>query len=381
MNYKISEFPYNFHFIFFSKGCNAKDPMLIVRSYLPIISDTESKVSQFLSSVDETGLNKISEICMHDVTEGVKIVRDLKDIINKAEAQAVQSISIAECPRINSIYVEAIHNGVCTSLPWATLWIFFSLLVIGLNGMAMVTLRSSILEHSKVFSFLRQHSTFDDDDDYNDTDFDAVVGTCADNESVMVQHDTVHNDRDIGNFTTQRVQTSEHLKVLTFDGNLSTVDNSGGTDTDDVIVNSSVRDSNVFEHDFLDNECRNNNCMLRDGNVVEIAAFGDATDINALNGCRNDHEYSAKQHEHMNCDCEKDDFNLVDKDRRNSSSLDDIANINNVSCVDDVCDHDIFCAGRDNAISSNDGINQRNESAISSRHLQTSIPNDDIVKI
>ena len=50
------------------------------------------------------------------------------------------------CESVNSLYVDTVHDNVCTDIPYGIFWAFASLLIVSYFGMIMVTLRSSWLE-------------------------------------------------------------------------------------------------------------------------------------------------------------------------------------------------------------------------------------------
>lgn len=128
------------------KGCSTQDPFLFIEEYLVLLDEAMAALKKNLDSVDDVGTDVISVRCGHDVTEEVMIMRNLEDLLKKIDIQADRSMEVIDCPRIHAIYIEALHKGACTNLPLANFWIFISLLVIGMCGMIMITLRSAWLE-------------------------------------------------------------------------------------------------------------------------------------------------------------------------------------------------------------------------------------------
>jgi len=105
-----------------------------------------------LNSIEEATEEELELLCGNTITNEIAIVNDLSNILNELNRDVDQILEIIDCDRINSIYVDAVHKGICHNLPIATSWVCAFLITIGFCGMMLVTLRSSWLEAEYTYS-------------------------------------------------------------------------------------------------------------------------------------------------------------------------------------------------------------------------------------
>ena len=133
-----------------STGSNAiVDPLaevIIIQGLLQESLDSVDTQTSF--AYDVLGLDLIKENCGGDSgTEQVQLFFDniqLLNIqfrnVNQAIKQAYDAVS---CPRINTLYVDVVHNALCTDFATANTNGLLLLIIISFCGMILITLRSS----------------------------------------------------------------------------------------------------------------------------------------------------------------------------------------------------------------------------------------------
>ena len=71
------------------------------------------------------------------------------------------------CYDVNSIWIDIMHDAVCTSAPSALTWMFSSIMLVYISGIFIFLLRGALLPS------LDMDGAYDDDSEYTDDDDDA----------------------------------------------------------------------------------------------------------------------------------------------------------------------------------------------------------------
>mmetsp|Transcript_41435 Transcript_41435/g.42059 ORF Transcript_41435/g.42059 Transcript_41435/m.42059 type:complete len:225 (-) Transcript_41435:429-1103(-) len=71
-------------------------------------------------------------------------IKELLENFRRIDTEAVETTELLSCKTWNPIYVQTVYEGTCENSVAALLWIFSTLLLIGICSMIMITLRASI---------------------------------------------------------------------------------------------------------------------------------------------------------------------------------------------------------------------------------------------
>mmetsp|Transcript_102077 Transcript_102077/g.207607 ORF Transcript_102077/g.207607 Transcript_102077/m.207607 type:complete len:729 (+) Transcript_102077:339-2525(+) len=128
-------------------GCaGVPDPLLEVIAIQGVLQESLAKVDKELSFArDVLGLDSIKDSCgpMNRVDaffSGAQDVNGRFKLVNKALLQSYDALS---CPRVNALYVEAVHGALCTDFAAANANGLVLLVLISISGMVLITLRAS----------------------------------------------------------------------------------------------------------------------------------------------------------------------------------------------------------------------------------------------
>ena len=137
--------------MFICKSCKFSDPFEFLYEYDIELQNAIANIKQLLMTVALVAKDELAQQCGSSVSDQIDVVQQLNNLLNELDGDVDEVLDIIDCDRINAIYVGAVHDGICSSLPYAAAWVVSFLLVIGVCGMMMVTLRASWLETEFVF--------------------------------------------------------------------------------------------------------------------------------------------------------------------------------------------------------------------------------------
>ncbi len=96
--------------------------------------------------MDSVTLTELSTICGKDFT-AIRAYLDLMTLdYEDLMFNATKTGELLQCKSVNMIYVDAVHDTLCTDVPEAAAWTLFTFLILAVFAMIMITLRSSWLE-------------------------------------------------------------------------------------------------------------------------------------------------------------------------------------------------------------------------------------------
>ncbi len=96
--------------------------------------------------MDSVTLTELTNICGKDFT-AIRAYLDLMTLdYNDLMVNATKTGELLKCESMNMIYVDAVHDTLCTDVPEASMWTLITFLIIAVFAMIMITLRSSWLE-------------------------------------------------------------------------------------------------------------------------------------------------------------------------------------------------------------------------------------------
>lgn len=128
----------------YSGGCTGEDPTRVLvdlKLQLQTIVDT---VWRSLSAVDSAGRSDVIEMCGGTELEGfLTSAKELARLLTSVRKQIDSATLSLDCERINPLYLDAVHDSMCTDVAGASAWGFVLFFVLGLSTMSMITLRAS----------------------------------------------------------------------------------------------------------------------------------------------------------------------------------------------------------------------------------------------
>lgn len=137
--------------VYFTVGCTSDNPFEFIDVYEGDLNVAISTLQITQAQIDAVGVGYLSQICKQDVSELVNVLSPMQDNLVELLQIFGRSLSLFSCQRINEMYVNTFHIGLCEYSINAISWIFVSLLVIAICGMVLITLRASwlIVKHEK----------------------------------------------------------------------------------------------------------------------------------------------------------------------------------------------------------------------------------------
>mmetsp|Transcript_33971 Transcript_33971/g.36672 ORF Transcript_33971/g.36672 Transcript_33971/m.36672 type:complete len:812 (+) Transcript_33971:118-2553(+) len=124
---------------------DTEDPLAEVIVIQLLLQESLDSVGKQISFANDVlGLDLIQTMCGGDSVElffnNLLQLNTQFQNVNKAIKQAYDALS---CPRINTLYVDAVHNALCTDFATANTNGLLLLIVISFCGMILITLRAS----------------------------------------------------------------------------------------------------------------------------------------------------------------------------------------------------------------------------------------------
>jgi hypothetical protein len=128
----------------YSRGCKGDDPTAIFNDVKSQLQTVVEYIWRNLSAVDSVGVSEITDLCGGDQLDGfLTSARDLaRDLTTIRKAMEIADLAL-DCDRMNPLYVDALHDSMCTDIASASAWGFVLFFAIGLSTMSMITLRAS----------------------------------------------------------------------------------------------------------------------------------------------------------------------------------------------------------------------------------------------
>jgi hypothetical protein len=128
----------------YSRGCKGDDPTAVFNDVKSQLQTVVEYIWRNLSAVDSVGVSEITDLCGGDQLGGfLTSARDLaRHLTTIRKAMEIADLAL-DCDRMNPLYVEALHDSMCTDVASASAWGFILFFAIGLSTMSMITLRAS----------------------------------------------------------------------------------------------------------------------------------------------------------------------------------------------------------------------------------------------
>ena len=125
-------------------GCSSPSPFGFVADYASELGQARDGMDQLRNTVEQIGTDQLERLCGIDFVPVQNILTEVNDNLDVLADSAERTLALTSCPAVNSLYVDAVHRGVCTESATGVVWIFSCLLVIAVCGMVMLVLRSAL---------------------------------------------------------------------------------------------------------------------------------------------------------------------------------------------------------------------------------------------
>jgi hypothetical protein len=128
----------------YTGGCRGDDPTAVFDDLKSQIQAVVDFIWRNLTAVDSAGRSDITAMCGGDQLDGfLTNARDLARLLTTIQKTIGTTDIALDCDRINPLYVDAVHDSMCTDVASASAWGFVLFFAMGLSTMAMITLRAS----------------------------------------------------------------------------------------------------------------------------------------------------------------------------------------------------------------------------------------------
>mmetsp|Transcript_31160 Transcript_31160/g.36348 ORF Transcript_31160/g.36348 Transcript_31160/m.36348 type:complete len:578 (+) Transcript_31160:189-1922(+) len=129
-------------------GCQSDDPFVELGVYSDLLNNSLASIELFENMMENVTIAELETICgvVGDFDYIIEYFGRLDEtfrMISKTTEEAADTFS---CESINPLYIDAVHDNICTAIPESTVWAFSSLLIVSFFGMMMITFRSAWLE-------------------------------------------------------------------------------------------------------------------------------------------------------------------------------------------------------------------------------------------
>lgn len=140
------------------------------------LNNAVDSINVLATAMDSVGLDQMQIICGKDFNAIRGYMTVLTADYAAFETDTSATMGLLSCESIQPLYVDLVHDSVCTDTPEAGSWAFGALLTISFFSMMMITFRSAWLEVIKTeegtpISFVTQPQDFERsaEDAFNDS--------------------------------------------------------------------------------------------------------------------------------------------------------------------------------------------------------------------
>jgi len=128
----------------YTGGCSGEDPTSVLLDLKYQLQTIVDYIWRSLSAVESAGRAEIVEMCGGGELEGfLANAQELARILTTVRKQIDSATLSLDCDRINPLYIDAVHESLCTDIAGASGWGFVIFFVLGLSTMSMISLRAS----------------------------------------------------------------------------------------------------------------------------------------------------------------------------------------------------------------------------------------------
>jgi hypothetical protein len=126
-------------------GCQGEDPLAEVDTLKSVLSESLELVSSKMDLVEVIGISNMETVCGegNEVQVFFENVEVVQDELVRVEGSLTAIQTTLACPRLNELYIRAMHNGLCTEFATANAFGFLLFLVVSFSGMILISLRAA----------------------------------------------------------------------------------------------------------------------------------------------------------------------------------------------------------------------------------------------
>jgi len=127
------------------KGCQGDDPVREILTLQAVLEESMGFVNKRVDIAYEIGIANMQEQCgegnlVQPFFESLSTLQDQFVMVSQALGEAHEALA---CPRINALYVNAVHDALCTDFATANSSGFILFLVFSFCGMILISLRAA----------------------------------------------------------------------------------------------------------------------------------------------------------------------------------------------------------------------------------------------
>ena len=128
----------------YTSGCTGDKPTAELHTLEEELQEIVDFIWQHLSNIDSQGREGLLEAC-GDGSMSVFLAasRDMAKLLTAVRKSVGSIQSSLECDRVGNIYVEAVHESLCTDIAAASAWGFILFAAVGILTMCIVSVRAS----------------------------------------------------------------------------------------------------------------------------------------------------------------------------------------------------------------------------------------------
>jgi len=129
-------------FLPYVNGCRGGDPVGVLSELEVEVQSIVDYVWNYLSLIDSNAREELVEYCGSNNTQQfISGSRELAKLLSSIRRAIGSTASSLSCQRINPIYVEVVHDSICTDVATASSWGFVLFFAIGLFTLCLVSKR------------------------------------------------------------------------------------------------------------------------------------------------------------------------------------------------------------------------------------------------
>lgn len=134
-----------------------------------------------MGALETAGVTTIREQCGSQVPPLVTTLGAFRRSLLDLQALGARTLQLTQCDRINYLYTVAAYDAACRESIEGTTWGFGTLLVVGVCGLIMITLRASWIDDEDIYELndIEEEDPadiFDDEDLHSENTMSNIEG-------------------------------------------------------------------------------------------------------------------------------------------------------------------------------------------------------------
>jgi hypothetical protein len=128
------------------KGCQGEDPLAELSTLQGVLTESLGLVNERVNlAFDVVGIEPMESLCGEGnrVRDFFNNIVSLQDELNRVDEALTQTKQALACPRLNDLYIRAIHGALCTEFATANASGFILFMAVAFSGMILISLRAA----------------------------------------------------------------------------------------------------------------------------------------------------------------------------------------------------------------------------------------------